>query len=97
MDLYRRIRASIRVTERFPIPKRMAFVITETPAQAVTVAWSALCYPNGERGEPTAGKDQGIGPLTIYPTLYEKRVECDPYVVASLAKRGTIRIEIFAY
>jgi hypothetical protein len=85
------------VAERWPIPKNMAFVVTETPRQAVHVSWSALCYPNGERAAPSQGTNHGIGTLTIYPTLYKQRVECDPYVVARLAKRGTIRVRIYAY
>ena len=40
---------------------------------------------------------QGLGNVTIYPTLYGRRIECDPYVVASLAKSGTVRIRIYAY
>jgi hypothetical protein len=75
----------------------MAFVVTETPRQPVRVKWSALCYPNGERAAPTHGTSQGVGEVTIYPTLYPKRVECDPYVVASLARPGTVRVRIYAY
>ena len=85
------------IVERYPIPKRMAFVIRETPRQPVRVDWSALCYPNGERAAPTKGSQQGTGTITIYPTLYAKRVECDPYVVATLARRGTVTIVIYAY
>lgn len=85
------------LSEHFPIPKRMAFVVTASPRQQIRVAWSALCYPNGERAAPTSGTAKGVGALTIYPKLYAQRVECDPYVVASLAKPGTVRVRIYAY
>jgi hypothetical protein len=85
------------ISERWPIPKRMAFVVTETPRQQVRVTWTAMCYPNGERPATTSGSNHGVGTLTIYPTMYQKRVECDPYVVARLAKRGTVSVRIYAY
>ena len=85
------------IVEKYPIPKRMAFVITETPRQPVHVDWSALCYPNGERARPSQGSAHATGTITIYPNLYAKRVECDPYVVAKLASPGTVAIRIYAY
>jgi hypothetical protein len=85
------------ITERWPIPKQMAFVVTETPPQPVRVKWTAMCYPNGERPATTTGTSRGVGKLTIYPTMYKQRVECDPYVVASLARRGTVSVRIYAY
>ena len=86
------------VVEQWPIPKRMAFVITETPVQPVRVDWTALCAANGERLVPkTHGVVHGRGTLTIYPKLYVQRVECDPYVIAKLTRRGTVRVRIYAY
>jgi hypothetical protein len=75
----------------------MAFVATETPPQPVRVKWTAMCYPNGERPAKTAGTTHGVGKLTIYPTMYRQRVECDPYVVTSLGKHGTVTVRIYAY
>jgi hypothetical protein len=85
------------IIERFPIPQRMAFVVTTSPSQHVHVVWGVFCYGNREWPEASQGETQGLGNVTIYPTLYGKRIECDPYVVASLAEPGTVRVRIYAY
>ncbi len=86
------------VVERYPIPKRLAFVVDEMPRQRVHIDWSTLCYANGERRVPLpSGSRTGIGKVTIYPPLYAQRVECDPHVVAKMFNRGTLSVRIYAY
>jgi hypothetical protein len=85
------------LVEKPPIPKRMAFVITESPRQRVHVVWTDGCHKNGDLSATRTGVVTGAGTVTIYPKMYAKRVECDPYVVAKLAGRGTVAIRIYAY
>ena len=85
------------VVEKPPIPKRMAFVVTGTPGKRITVVWHALCDQNGERRAQTHGTAHGAGKLTIYPPLDPRRVECDPFVLASLSGTGRIAVRIYAY
>lgn len=85
------------LVERPPIPKRMAIVVSERPRQRVRVRWIDGCHENGDQSATRTGAESGAGTITIYPKMYAKRVECDPYVVASLARRGTVTIRVYAY
>lgn len=84
--------------EKYPIPRRMAIVVTTTPRQRVQVHWSILCYHNREiHAETTDGTATVVGTLTLYPHLFAQRVECDPFVVAHLPGTGTVTTRILAF
>jgi hypothetical protein len=80
-----------------PFPRRMAFIVTETPSQRVKVRWTAYCYPNREHSYDTDGVVIRSGRIVSYPKLYAGRVECDLYVDATLTSRGTLHAAIYAY
>ena len=80
-----------------PIPKRMAYVVTESPGQPVAVRWTSLCYPNHEHSFGNAGAAHGTGSVVGYPVLYPGRVECDLYLYVQLSGRGTVHASIYAY
>ncbi len=80
-----------------PIPRRMAYVVTESPRQPVTIRWTSFCYPNHEHSYPHAGTARGTGSVVGYPVLYPGRVQCDLYLYVSLHGRGSMRASIYAY
>jgi hypothetical protein len=80
-----------------PFPRRMGFIVTETPSQRVKVRWTAYCYPNREHSYDTDGVIVRSGRIVSYPNLYAGRVECDLYVDAQLTSIGTVRAAIYAY
>lgn len=86
------------LVEKYPIPKALSIVVTATPRQRVQAAWTILCYANREYpAVEVKGRATAVGRLTVYPHLFAKRVECDPYVHAHLPGKGTVSATIYAY
>jgi hypothetical protein len=80
-----------------PIPKRVAFTVTQPSGHSSTLEWTTFCYPNYERGYALPGKATVVGDRVIYPRLYPTRVECDIYLSATGRGTGSIRVRVYAY
>ena len=87
LDLRRRIRAGIGSLGALPDPEAHGIRHDGDPDASRFASPGRRCViRTANEPAPTSGTAKGVGTLTIYPKLYAQRVECDPYVVASLGE-----------
>jgi hypothetical protein len=82
-----------------PNPKRMAFSVSEPPAQHSAVTWTVGCFPRNEIQFTLHGTIRGRGSFVRYPSLPipSRRTSCNLYLTAKPADHGSLKATLYAY